>query len=67
MQRVLVIGISAAGKSTFARKLAARTGLPLTHLDGEFWKPGWKVTGHAEWRARIAKLAEREAWILDGN
>jgi len=67
MQRVLVIGISGAGKSTFARKLAARTGLPLIHLDGEFWKPGWKVTGHAEWRARIAKLAEREAWILDGN
>ena len=67
MQRVLVIGISGAGKSTFARKLAARTGLPLIHLDTEFWKPGWKVTERAEWRAKVAKLAERDAWIMDGN
>jgi len=67
MQRVLIIGIPGAGKSTFARKLAAKTGLPLIHLDAEFWKPGWKVTERAEWRARLAKLAEREAWIMDGN
>jgi len=67
MQRVLVIGISGAGKTTFARKLAARTGLPLIHLDTEFWKPGWKVTERAEWRARVAKLAERDHWIMDGN
>jgi adenylate kinase family enzyme len=67
MQRVLVIGISGAGKSTFARKLAARTGLPLIHLDTEFWKPGWKVTERAEWRAKVAKLAERNVWIMDGN
>ena len=67
MQRVLVIGISGAGKSTFARKLAARTGLPLIHLDTEFWKQGWKVTERAEWRAKVAELAERDAWIMDGN
>jgi adenylate kinase family enzyme len=40
MRRVLVIGISGAGKSTFARELAARIGLPLIHLDKEFWRPG---------------------------
>src|SRR5262249_6798609 len=67
MQRVLVIGISGAGKSTFARQLAVSTRLPLIHLDTEFWQPGWKVTERAEWRAKVAKLAEREAWIMDGN
>jgi adenylate kinase family enzyme len=67
MQRVLVIGISGAGKSTFARKLAARTGLPLIHLDSEFWKPGWRVTERGKWRDKVAKLVARDAWILDGN
>ena len=67
MQRVLVIGISGAGKSTFSRTLTAKTGLPLIHLDTEFWQPGWKITPREEWRAKVAKLIEREAWIMDGS
>jgi len=67
VQRVLVIGISGAGKSTFSRALAVRTGLPLIHLDTEFWQPGWKVTPREAWRAKVADLVAREAWIMDGN
>ena len=67
MQRVLVIGISGAGKSTFSRALAARTGLPLIHLDTEFWQPDWKITPREEWRAKVAELITREAWIMDGS
>ncbi|MBD5208166.1 MAG: AAA family ATPase [Bacteroidales bacterium] len=33
MKRVIVIGCPGTGKSTFARKLAAKTGLPLHYLD----------------------------------
>jgi len=67
MQRVLVIGIPGAGKSTFSRKLAQRTGLPLIHLDKEFWQPGWKVTPREEWRPKVASLVARDAWVMDGN
>jgi adenylate kinase family enzyme len=67
MQRVLVIGIPGAGKSTLSRKLARRTGLPLIHLDKEFWQPGWKVTPHEQWRPKVAALVAREAWVMDGN
>jgi adenylate kinase family enzyme len=67
MRRVLVIGISGAGKSTFARELARRTGLPLIHLDKEFWRPGWVTTPLPEWRAKVEALAARDAWIMDGN
>src|SRR5206468_1787185 len=67
MQRVLVIGISAAGKSTFSRALAAKTGLPVIHLDTEFWQPGWKITPFPQWRAKVASLITREAWIMDGS
>ena len=67
MQRVMVIGISGAGKSTFAKALARRTGLPLIHLDKEFWKPGWVIPKRDEWRPKVAELAARNAWVLDGT
>jgi hypothetical protein len=34
-------GLAGFGKSTFAVALAAKTGLPVIHLDLHFWKPGW--------------------------
>ena len=67
MRRVLVIGICGAGKSTFSQVLAARTGLPLIHLDKEFWRPGWTETPRPEWRTRVAELVADERWIMDGN
>ena len=33
MKKVIIIGCPGAGKSTFARKLKDRTGLPLFYLD----------------------------------
>jgi adenylate kinase family enzyme len=67
MQRVLVIGSPGAGKSTLARRLACAWGLPLIHLDREYFGPGWTIPGKAEWRARVAELASRPAWVMDGN
>lgn len=67
MRRVLVIGISGAGKSRFSRALACKLGLPLIHLDKEFWQPGWNITPRPIWRAKVAELAARDAWIMDGN
>ena len=67
MKRVLVIGSGGAGKSSFAIQLAARTGLPLIHLDAEFWKPRWVETPKDEWAAKVEKLVSHERWIMDGN
>ena len=38
MKRAIVIGSQGAGKSTFARKLKEKTGLPLYYLDRIFHK-----------------------------
>ena len=62
-----MIGSGGAGKSTFARRLAERTGLPLVHLDAVYWRPGWVEPPREEWDATIAELLRRERWILDGN
>ena len=67
MERVLVIGCSGAGKSVFSRRLSERTGLPVIHLDREFWQPGWMPTAPDAWRQRVAALAAEPRWIMDGQ
>jgi adenylate kinase family enzyme len=67
MQRILVIGPGGAGKSTFARRLAERTGLPLVHLDALYWRPGWVEPPKQEWHATVQTLIAGDRWILDGN
>lgn len=67
MKRVLVIGSGGAGKSTFARRLSERTGLPLIHLDAEYWLPGWVEPSRERWTGTVERLIAGDAWIIDGN
>ena len=63
----MVIGCGGAGKSTLARGIAARTGLPLVHLDRHYWRPGWQEPDKQAWREQVAVLAAVPRWIMDGN
>jgi len=67
MQRIVIVGCGGAGKSTLARRLGAITGLPVVHLDREFWQPGWARPADAAFDARLEELLAAPAWILDGN
>ena len=67
MRRVLVIGSGGAGKSTFAQRLGARTGLPVVHLDARYWHAGWEPTPPDEWQDVVRELVARDAWVMDGN
>lgn len=68
MKRVAVIGSPGTGKSTFAKQLAAQTGLPLIHLDYHYHdkKRGYPTNKEA-WVAKTRELAQPDAWIIDGN
>jgi len=44
----MIFGRPASGKSTFAYKLAAKTGLPLHHLDKRFFVSGWVERSNQE-------------------
>ena len=67
MRRVLIIGNAGAGKTTFARKLAEKTGLPLVHLDKIFWCGNWEHLSREEFDAAMQTELEKECWIIDGN
>jgi len=67
LNRILILGPGGAGKSTLAKKLADKFGLPLIHLDQHYWQPGWVPMDSERWSMTIAELTARERWIMDGN
>ena len=68
MNRVMIIGCGGAGKSTLARKLGEKTGLPVVHLDQIWWEPGnWQHLERPEFELRLAEEMAKPRWILDGN
>lgn len=67
MRRVAIIGSGGAGKSTFARQLGERTGLPVVHLDLHFWHAGWVETPRDDWARRNEEFVATDRWIIEGN
>jgi adenylate kinase family enzyme len=70
MLRIAIIGSSGAGKTTLARALAARLGIPAVELDAINWQVGWRdlVTHDPEAFAQDVQAAVAgEAWVIDGN
>jgi adenylate kinase family enzyme len=66
-KRIAVIGSPGSGKSTFSRKLSEITGIPLIHLDKEFWNYGWVETPSEKWMEKQENLISGDKWIIDGN
>lgn len=67
MKKVIVIGSPGAGKSTFARKLKEKTGLPLWYLDMIWHKPDKTNISREEFDERLQEIIRGERWIIDGN
>lgn len=67
MERVIVIGNSGAGKSTFARALRDRTGLPLVYLDMLWHRPDRTTVTREVFDAQLAQCLEKPRWIIDGG
>ena len=67
MRRVSVVGTSGAGKSTFASSLALILGAVFLELDSVYHQADWAPLPASEFRARVALVADRECWVIDGN
>jgi adenylate kinase family enzyme len=62
-----VIGSTGSGKTTFARALAQRLGIPHIELDALFWQPNWTMTAPDEFKQRVAAALGAGEWVVDGN
>ena len=67
MKKVIVIGCPGSGKSTFARALQKKTGLPLVHLDLLYWNADRTTVSREVFRERLQAALEKDRWIIDGN
>lgn len=67
MQKVLIIGCSGVGKSTFADRVSEKTGLSFTPTDPFYWQANWHVASTESVVERVDAATSEPAWILDGN
>lgn len=67
MKRIMVIGCSGSGKSTFALELGRITGIEVTQLDRLNWRAGWKEVSRNEFDRQLDEVLKKDSWIIDGN
>lgn len=67
LTRVAVVGTSGAGKTTFARALAARLGVPHVELDGLCHLPDWVEASDEDFRRAVEAATAGCGWVVDGN
>ena len=67
MKKILIIGCPGSGKSTFARALHEKTGLPLFYLDMMYWNADRTKVARPLFLERLQYALQQEEWIIDGN
>jgi adenylate kinase family enzyme len=66
-RRVNVVGTTASGKTTFARALAERLGVPHVELDALHWEKDWTEAPNEVMRLRVERAIAGPEWVVDGN
>jgi adenylate kinase family enzyme len=67
MHRIVVVGSSGSGKTTFARRLASYLDLPHLAMDAVFHRHGLAHIAHQDFLPVLDEFTDQDRWILDGN
>lgn len=67
MQKIIIIGSPGTGKSTLAKLLAGKLGLPLYHLDQLYWQENWQTVSSEEFIKVQEAIFQQDRWMIDGN
>ena len=66
-KKIMIIGSPGSGKSTFARKLRDKLGLPLFYLDMIKHRTDRTEISREEFDIRLDEIIKLPEWIIDGN
>jgi len=67
LERVVVIGTSCAGKTSFARRLSDALEVPIIELDAIHWLPDWVPRPTKEFQSLAGQAVAADGWVADGN
>jgi adenylate kinase family enzyme len=67
MKKIIVIGCSGSGKTTFSEKLRDKIGIELFYLDAIWHRPDRTHISREEYDARLSEILALDSWIIDGN
>ena len=65
--RIVIVGATGSGKTTFARAVAAHGGQAFHDLDDLHWLPGWQLRDREEFVRMATQMAAGERWVVSGN
>lgn len=67
-KKILIIGASGRGKSTFAKKLSEKLSIPYYETDDFFWKTKYSEPNDKEQSIQdLAKIYDLDSWIVEGS
>lgn len=66
-QRIVVIGTSCAGKTTFAKNIARALGHRHVEMDELFWREDWTPKPAEVFYELAQETAATDTWVVDGN
>lgn len=67
MNKIIVLGNSGAGKSSFTALLAKKMNIEHLHLDKIVYKYSWDNPRFDDMKEEVDKLILKDSWIMDGN
>lgn len=65
-KKIVIVGVSASGKSVLTRKLADITKLPAIYMDAIMWNSGWNYIGDEETVKKLNEVSSGKEWIIEG-
>lgn len=66
-RRIHVVGVTGSGKTTLARALAQRYGIPHIELDALYWGPNWTPVPQELFSERVQHAVSQPEWVVEGN
>jgi len=60
-----VYGVTGSGKTTLARRIGARLGIPYHAIDDLAWEPGWVPVPDELQADRVRAICATGTWVID--
>ena len=67
MKKILILGNSGSGKSTFAINLSKHLNIKCLHLDKLVYPDSWDKPEHQNMEKEVSLFVNDDSWIIDGN